>query len=58
MVTTTEQVNSGDQWYLDSGCSTHMTEKRDWFVKSNSTSKNKVKFVETKFLNNFKDNKH
>jgi len=50
MVTTTEEANSGDMWYLDTGCSTHMTGRRDWFVKINSTSKSKVKFADDSTL--------
>jgi hypothetical protein len=50
MVTTTKEINSGDLWYLDTGCCTHMTGRTDWFVKINSTSKNKVKFADDSTL--------
>ncbi|MCI75621.1 hypothetical protein A2U01_0096890, partial [Trifolium medium] len=45
MVTTKEDLNCGEEWYLDSGCSTHMTERRDWFSSFNQSHKNKVKFA-------------
>ncbi|XP_050919446.1 uncharacterized protein LOC127136990 [Lathyrus oleraceus] len=37
-------VQFSEDWYLDSGCSTHMTGRKDWFVKTNHAMKNKVKF--------------
>lgn len=39
-------VQCSDNWYLDSGCSTHMTGRKDWFVKINRSMKNKVKFAD------------
>ncbi|MCI09309.1 retrovirus-related pol polyprotein from transposon TNT 1-94, partial [Trifolium medium] len=45
MVTTKEEVNCGDQWYLGSGCSTHMTGRKDWFTSFNQSQKSKVKFA-------------
>ncbi|GAU29444.1 hypothetical protein TSUD_150140 [Trifolium subterraneum] len=44
MVTTNEEAKFKDQWYLDSGCSSHMTGRRDWFVSINKSMKSKVKF--------------
>ncbi|GAU40455.1 hypothetical protein TSUD_141350 [Trifolium subterraneum] len=41
-----ENEVDSDHWYLDTGCSTHMTGRKDWFVKINPTTKNKVKFVD------------
>lgn len=46
MVTTKEEVQCNDQWYLDSGCSSHMTGRKDWFVTINSPMKNKLKFTD------------
>lgn len=31
---------------MDSGCSTHMRGRKDWFVKINRAMKNKVKFMD------------
>jgi len=28
-----EEEAKGTSWYLDSGCSIHMTGRRDWFMK-------------------------
>jgi hypothetical protein len=41
-----EGVQNKDEWYLDSGCSTHMTGRKDWFVQINQATKNKVKFAD------------
>lgn len=38
-------------WYLDLGCSTHMTGKRDWFIKIEDTSEGKINFVDDCSLN-------
>lgn len=35
-----------EEWYLESGGSTHMTERNDWFVKINCAMKNKLKFTD------------
>lgn len=32
MVTTREEETAVDFWYLDTGCSTHMTGRKDWFI--------------------------
>ncbi|MCI35885.1 retrovirus-related Pol polyprotein from transposon TNT 1-94, partial [Trifolium medium] len=45
MVTTKEEANCGDQWYLDTGCSTHMTRRKYWFTSLNQSQKSKVKFA-------------
>ncbi|XP_050910027.1 uncharacterized protein LOC127123893 [Lathyrus oleraceus] len=39
-------VQCSEDWYLDSGCSTHMMGRKDWFIKINCTMKNKVKFTD------------
>ena len=39
-------VQYSEEWYLDLGFSTHMTGRKDWFVKINRAMKNKVKFVD------------
>ncbi|XP_050877954.1 uncharacterized protein LOC127081781 [Lathyrus oleraceus] len=38
-------VQCSEDWYLDLGCSTHMTGRKDWFVKINRAMKNKLKFM-------------
>ena len=35
MVTTRDGDRFKDQWYLDSGCSSHMSRRKDWFININ-----------------------
>ncbi|GAU41877.1 hypothetical protein TSUD_367420 [Trifolium subterraneum] len=51
MVTTKEEQRCGEEWYLDSGCSTHMTGRRHWFSSFDQSHKNKVKFANDSTLN-------
>ncbi|GAU22960.1 hypothetical protein TSUD_247040 [Trifolium subterraneum] len=51
MVTTKEDQRCGEEWYLDSGCSTHMTGRRDWFSSFDQSHKNKMKFANDSTLN-------
>ena len=44
MVTTKDEDRFKDQWYLDSGCSSYMSGRKDWFVNIKSSMKNMVKF--------------
>ncbi|XP_050888533.1 uncharacterized protein LOC127093634 [Lathyrus oleraceus] len=46
LVTVHDGVQGRDEWYLDSGCSTHMTGRKDWFVQINQAAKSKVKFAD------------
>jgi hypothetical protein len=45
MVTTKEESECSDQWYLDTGCSTHISSKRDWFISLKGTHNHNVKFA-------------
>ena len=45
MVTTRDEEKFKDQWYLDSGCSSHMSGRKDWFVNLKPLMKNMVKFA-------------
>ena len=40
MVTENEEDPRENQWYLDTGCSTHMTGKKDWFINLDESKKN------------------
>ncbi|PNX57306.1 hypothetical protein L195_g058629, partial [Trifolium pratense] len=42
MATTTDDENHHEHWYLDTGCSNHMTSHRDWLINFNSSSKTKI----------------
>ncbi|KHN42907.1 hypothetical protein glysoja_046982, partial [Glycine soja] len=46
MVTTKTGVDAEDQWYLDTGCSTHMTGHKDWFVSLDESVNHKVRFAD------------
>lgn len=46
MVTTETEISDAKFWYLDIGCSTHMTGRSEWFVNLNPDVKCKVKFVD------------
>ncbi|BAT98175.1 hypothetical protein VIGAN_09180700 [Vigna angularis var. angularis] len=37
-------------WYLDSGCSTHMTGRKDWFVRMQKVKNRKIKFADNSSL--------
>ncbi|XP_050876427.1 uncharacterized protein LOC127080138 [Lathyrus oleraceus] len=50
LVTVRDGVQGRDEWYLDSGCSTHMTGRKDWFVQINQAAKSKVKFTDDTIL--------
>ena len=50
MVTTRYEDRFKDQWYLDSGCSSHMSGRKDWFVNINPSMKNMVKFANNNIL--------
>ncbi|KHN11090.1 hypothetical protein glysoja_046692, partial [Glycine soja] len=45
MVTTKTRADAEDQWYLGTGCSTHMTSHKDWFVSLDESINHKVKFA-------------
>lgn len=46
IVTTNSEPDSIDQWYLDTGCSNHMSGKRVWFFDLNDEVKSKVRFAD------------
>jgi len=46
MVTQNEDVLRENQWYLDTSCSTHMTDKKDWFINLDESKKSTLKFAD------------
>ncbi|XP_050916184.1 uncharacterized protein LOC127131298 [Lathyrus oleraceus] len=46
IVTVRDGVQGSDEWYLGSGCSTHMTGRKDWFVKINQVTRSRVRFAD------------
>nr|KYP61818.1 Retrovirus-related Pol polyprotein from transposon TNT 1-94 [Cajanus cajan]KYP63036.1 Retrovirus-related Pol polyprotein from transposon TNT 1-94 [Cajanus cajan] len=47
MITNPESYNN-EEWYIDSGCSNHMTGHRDWFVNFDPKKKSTVKFADNR----------
>ncbi|BAT91407.1 hypothetical protein VIGAN_07000300 [Vigna angularis var. angularis] len=50
MARTNEHELEEASWYLDSGCSSRMTGRRDWFVKMKEVINGKIKFTEDRSL--------
>lgn len=50
MVTTKKDEGCGNSWYLDTGCSTYMTDRRDWFLNLDESVKSRVKFANNSTL--------
>ena len=50
MVTTQIEGASDNCWYLDTGCSTHMTGRREWFLNLDQSVKSQVKFADDRIL--------
>ncbi|XP_019442233.1 PREDICTED: uncharacterized protein LOC109346948 [Lupinus angustifolius] len=46
MTTTKNSEEDGDFWYLDTGCSNHMTGKKGWFTTLDESTKSQVKFAD------------
>ncbi|XP_025982839.1 uncharacterized protein LOC114398720 [Glycine soja] len=44
--TTNSEEDNVNLWYLDTGCSNHMTGHREWFVNIDDKVKSKIKFAE------------
>lgn len=51
MVTTCEGGTSEEEWYLDTGCSNHMTGHREWLVNLDLSKKTKIRLDDEKSLN-------
>ncbi|XP_019438895.1 PREDICTED: uncharacterized protein LOC109344586 [Lupinus angustifolius] len=52
MITTKqEQHSTSGNWYLDTGCSNHMTGHREWFTSLDSSVKTRVKFADDSSIN-------
>ncbi|BAT90079.1 hypothetical protein VIGAN_06125200 [Vigna angularis var. angularis] len=50
MAKTEEDSSEKDVWYLDSGCSTHMTGRKDWFVGIKDAAQGKIRFADDRSL--------
>jgi len=45
MAETEAKLDGENLWYLNSGCSTHMTGKKDWFVQIRDVSQENIRFA-------------
>jgi len=51
VTTTTRSVNSqAESWYLDSGCSNHITCHKEWLINFNAEKRSKVQFADNSTL--------
>ena len=50
MMTTNTEAGNDDSWYLDSGCSNHMTGHKEWLVNFDMKKRSKVKFVDNRVI--------
>ncbi|XP_058742106.1 uncharacterized protein LOC131614553 [Vicia villosa] len=50
MTSVRDGVQGSDEWYLDSGCSTHVMGRKDFFVQINQVAKSRVKFADDSTL--------
>lgn len=50
MVTTNSDQHSIGSWYLDTGCSNHMTGHKEWFVEIDDQVKCRVKFADNSYI--------
>ncbi|XP_027191822.1 uncharacterized protein [Cicer arietinum] len=48
MMITKNDVTSDEVWYLDSGCSNHMTGHKEWLVNFDESKKTKVRFADNR----------
>jgi hypothetical protein len=47
MAITSIEVDKSNLWYLDTGCSNHMTGNKKWFVKLDYSVKRSIRFEDT-----------
>ncbi|XP_019455161.1 PREDICTED: uncharacterized protein LOC109356292 [Lupinus angustifolius] len=50
MMTINQGIDSSEVWYVDSGCSNHMTGYKDWFVDVDESKKSRVSFVDNRYI--------
>jgi hypothetical protein len=50
MATVTDEEDHHEGWYLDTGCSNHMTSHREWLVNLNDSSKTKIRFADNRTI--------
>ncbi|XP_004496824.1 uncharacterized protein [Cicer arietinum] len=50
MATTNEEHSPSHVWFLDTGCSNHMTSHKEWLVDIDKSRKSKIRFVDYRTL--------
>jgi len=50
MAATCEDKMKGEEWYLDSGCSNHMTSRREWLTNFDASKKTSIKLADSRKL--------
>lgn len=50
MVTTAEESAEDDLWYMDTGCSNHMTNNKDWLINFDPSKKNRIRLVDERTM--------
>ncbi|XP_045810509.1 uncharacterized protein LOC123904949 [Trifolium pratense] len=50
LVTTKDESDFQEKWYLDTGCTTHMAWRKDWFTSLKATQNHNVKFADNSSL--------
>ncbi|XP_019431404.1 PREDICTED: uncharacterized protein LOC109338587 [Lupinus angustifolius] len=48
MMTTNQEGNDDEIWYIDSGCSNHITGHKSWLIDFDERRKSKVRFVDNR----------
>ena len=50
MMITNPESHNNEIWYIDSGCSNHMTGHRDWLVNFDARKKSIVRFADNRVI--------
>ena len=50
MMITDSESHNNETWYIDSGCSNHMTGHRDWLVNFDAMQKSNVRFADNRVM--------
>ncbi|XP_019459946.1 PREDICTED: uncharacterized protein LOC109359706 [Lupinus angustifolius] len=50
MMATNNESDNEDKWYIDSGCSNHMTGKRNWLVNFDEQKRCSVRFADSRMI--------
>ncbi|MCI13465.1 retrovirus-related Pol polyprotein from transposon TNT 1-102 [Trifolium medium] len=45
-----EKMSNGETWYLDTGCSNHMTGRSEWLNNLDTSKRTKVKLADNSYL--------